>query len=160
MKRRRIRKHLRKRERQLAAAVELCLSSPLEQPEGEYTEAARELLRGVNNVVYLSLMLDRTWAHRKRFLEYLDDESISLRPSEIYVEGRFIWWPWRGKITEPWWPDDRRPEVAKYGGKYMSEPFKATLRLSEGQRRGLRYSFTFGAGKTMRRFRNVRPTRV
>ncbi|HEY0078241.1 MAG TPA: hypothetical protein VGB73_06315 [Pyrinomonadaceae bacterium] len=158
MKRRRVRKQLRKYERRLAAAVELCLSSPLERLTGEWSEAALELLRAVNNVVCLSLMLERSWPHQERFLEYLDDESIALRRSEICVEGRFIWWDLRGKVAEPWWPDDRTPEVTKYGGKYMCEPFRATLRLSEGQRRRLRYSFSFGEGKTARRFRNVRPT--
>ncbi|HEV2761653.1 MAG TPA: hypothetical protein VGV38_01565 [Pyrinomonadaceae bacterium] len=158
MKRRSVKKHLREYERQLAAAVASCMSSLPRGPAGEQTAAARELLCAVNDVVYLSLMLDRAWPHRQRFLEYLDEEKLTRGRGEIRVRGRFIWWPERVKITEPWWPDDRTPDVSKYGGKYMSEPFAAALRLEGGGRPRLRYVFTFGAGKTARRFRNGRPT--
>ncbi|HEV2800417.1 MAG TPA: hypothetical protein VGW12_07970 [Pyrinomonadaceae bacterium] len=157
MNRRQTKKRLKLYENYLSVAVRQCLDSPLQRPTGEHSEAAWLLLRRVNEIVYLHLQLARTWPHKGRFLEYLDEEVLTRLGGEILLEGEFSWWPTRAAdAPAEWWPDDRIPRTTKYGGKYLSEPFKARMRFLERPQRPFVYQFEFGVGKTRRVFTNLR----
>ena len=108
-------------------------------------------------LTYGHLKLTRDWGKRSWFLELPDIDTITKigRPeSGFQLSGEIIWWA-EGKDAEgEWWPQDRIPDVTKWGGKYVAEPFEARVFPLWHKKRGLSYEIEFGQGSTYQLFTN------
>jgi len=149
---------MRKVEARLNLALRRYLTKPTRLTENEDHKEMLSIRCSIYDLVYSYLKLDPDWSKISWFLELLDIDSVEISRGPralIIIEGKYDWWAARRDAEAAvWWPDERVPNVTKYGARYMTEPFTARMQLQKDRQKRLRYEFEFGAGNTYRLFTN------
>ena len=151
MKRRVRKKKIRRSEKRIYRNLEKYLAEERILNEHEEYKQLLPLKKSLDALRSWYLYLEDRRIYKKRFVDSSDYISVEERDGIIIVSGEFSWWVNHAK--ESWWPDDRTPQVTKYGSEYMTEPFNLKIKFLNKSRQLIAYEFHLGMGSTRRAFR-------
>lgn len=161
--RRHLKKHLRRREAELARRLRRFLegydpSKPHDDERGENFRLLLRLRWLVFTFIYVRLRLAPWWSNRRRFLEHFDVDEVKVEGGGVELSGDMVWWAEGRDAAGEWWPPDHEPHptgVYKVkirgdlgGGHWVLEPVRVRMRLPSAPWRGAPYEIEFGRGST------------